>query len=132
MPCYDFATHSRLQETQRVLPRPVILVEGILIFAEPQLRALFDMKLFVDTEGDVRFIRRLMRDVQERGRSLDSVVQQWLQTVKPMHLEFVEPSKRYADIIIPHGGRNQVALDMIAARIQAMLDDEREGTIDEK
>ncbi|MCB0078199.1 MAG: uridine kinase [Anaerolineales bacterium] len=121
VPLYDFARHARLPESQRIQPRPVILVEGILIFAEAALRDLCDMKLFVDTEGDIRFIRRLLRDVKERGRTLDSVVEQWLRTVKPMHLEFVEPSKRYADIIIPYSGdHNHVALDMIVARIEAM------------
>lgn len=125
VPCYDYTTYIRLAETMPVAPQPVVLVEGILIFAEPELRALFDVKLFVDTEGDVRFIRRLKRDIEERERTVESVIEQWLNTVKPMHQEFVEPSKRYADIIIPRGGRNQVALDMVVARIEALLDQER-------
>ena len=98
------------------------MVEGILIFAEPDLRALFDMKIYVDTDADLRFIRRLERDLAERGRTTESVIQQYLNTVRPMHLEFVEPSKRYADIIVPEGGRNDVAMDMIVARLEALLD----------
>ncbi len=121
IPVYDFRTHTRRAETRRVIPEPVILVEGILIFVEPALRALFDVKIFVDTDPDIRFIRRLTRDMKERGRSLDSVVEQYLYTVRPMHLEFVEPSKRYADVIIPEGGRNTVALDLVVSRIQALL-----------
>lgn len=123
VPTYDFAEYVRRPETHRVLPQPVILVEGILIFAEPALLARFDVKLFVDTEGDIRFIRRLVRDVKERERTMDSVVEQWLATVKPMHEEFVEPSKRHADIIIPRGGRNRVALDMVVSRIESLLND---------
>jgi uridine kinase len=99
----------------------VILVEGILIFAEPELRELFDVKIFVDTDADLRFIRRLQRDLSERGRSIDRVVSQYLTTTRPMHLEFVEPSKRYADIIIPEGGYNTVALDLVIARIEHLL-----------
>ena len=105
----------------RVEPRRVILVEGILIFAEPALRELFDIKIFVDTDADLRVIRRLRRDLAERGRSLDSVVNQYLDTVRPMHLEFVEPSKRWADLIVPEGGFNAVALDVICARVEALL-----------
>ncbi len=116
-PVYDFATYSRKPETVLVEPRPVILVEGILVLAEPRLRALFDLKLYVDTDPDIRFIRRLLRDIRERGRTLDMVVEQYLRTVRPMHLEFVEPSKRYADLIIPEGGLNTVALEVILARI---------------
>ena len=97
------------------------MVEGILIFAERELRELFDVKIFVDADSDIRFIRRLMRDMKDRGRSLDSVVEQYMTTVRPMHLEFVEPSKRYADVIIPEGGHNQVALDMVVSRVQALL-----------
>jgi uridine kinase len=104
-----------------VEPQPIILVEGILIFAEPRLRELFDVKIFVDTDADIRFIRRLQRDIAERGRTAQSVIQQYLRTVRPMHLEFVEPSKRYADVIIPEGGLNEVAMDMVVARIQALL-----------
>ncbi len=120
-PVYDFTTHSRTAETVTVEPRPIIMVEGILIFAEPDLRPLFDVKIFVDTDADIRFIRRLVRDIEERGRTMESVVAQYLSTVRPMHLEFVEPSKRYADIIIPEGGLNAVAMDMVVARIEALL-----------
>ena len=101
----------------------VILVEGILIFAEPKLREIFDVKLFVDTDPDLRFIRRLTRDIAERGRTMEMVVQQYLTTVRPMHLEFVEPSKRYADVIIPEGGLNEVAMEMVIARIESLLQD---------
>lgn len=121
IPVYDFTTHTRTEKTVRVEPKPVILVEGILIFAEASLRELFDVKIFVDTDADIRFIRRLQRDVAERGRTHESVVQQYLRTVRPMHLDFVEPSKRYADVIIPEGGLNTVALDMVIARIEALL-----------
>ncbi len=124
MPLYDFTIHNRKEETQRVDPRPVILVEGILIFVEKALRNLFDMKIYVDTDADIRFIRRLTRDVTERGRSVQSVISQYLQTVRPMHLEFVENSKRYADIIVPEGGMNVVALDMVIARLQSLLNGE--------
>jgi uridine kinase len=122
VPTYDFTTHSRLAVTQTVEPQPVILVEGILIFVEPELRDMFDVKIFVDTEGDIRFIRRLTRDIEERGRTVEWVIEQWLTTVKPMHEEFVEPSKRCADIIIPRGGKNQVALDMVVTRIESLLE----------
>ena len=122
LPVYDFKTHSRTTKTIEIQPKPVILVEGILIFAEPTLRPLFDVKIFVDTDADLRFIRRLERDITERGRSSQSVIDQYLKTVRPMHLEFVEPSKRYADVIVPEGGFNTVALDMIVARIQALLE----------
>lgn len=121
MPIYDFTTHTRTAQTYVVEPQHVIVVEGILIFAEPPLRNLFDVKIFVDTDDDIRFIRRLQRDIAERGRSMDMVIEQYLTTVRPMHLDFVEPSKRYADVIIPEGGRNQVALDMVIARVEALL-----------
>ncbi|MGA2111254.1 MAG: uridine kinase [Anaerolineales bacterium] len=121
MPVYDFTTHSRTQETRVVDPHPILLVEGILIFADRSLRDLFDIKIFVDTDPDIRFIRRLERDISERGRTLEAVIRQYLTTVRPMHLEFVEPSKRYADVVIPEGGFNRVALDMVIARIQDML-----------
>jgi uridine kinase len=121
MPVYDFKTHSRTEQTLHVEPQPVILVEGILIFAEAAMRPLFDVKIFVDTDADIRFIRRLQRDIEERGRTTQSVIQQYLTTVRPMHLEFVEPSKRYADVIIPEGGLNTVAMDMVVARLQALL-----------
>jgi uridine kinase len=121
VPVYDFATHTRSGVTLHVDPAPVILVEGILLFVEPELRELMDMRIYVDTDADIRFIRRLKRDVSERGRTLESVVTQYLSTVRPMHLEFVEPSKRYADIIIPEGGNNRVAMEMIVSRIHAIL-----------
>jgi len=121
VPMYDFATHSRRTDTQRVEPKRVIIVEGILVLAEAELRKRIDIKLFVDTPADIRFVRRLTRDIQTRGRSLDSVVQQYLTTVRPMHEEFVEPSKRYADLIIPEGGENQVALDAIIARVERLV-----------
>ena len=121
VPIYDFSTHRRTGKTFTVAARRVILVEGILIFAEARLRDLFDVKLFVDTDSDIRFIRRLQRDISERGRTTESVIRQYQATVRPMHLEFVEPSKRYADIIIPEGGYNTAALDMVVARIEALL-----------
>jgi len=121
VPVYDFSHHSRTDRTFTVQPRGVILVEGILIFAEAALRELFDVKIFVDTDPDLRFIRRLQRDITERGRTTEAVIKQYLSTVRPMHLEFVEPSKRYADVIIPEGGFNTAALDMVVARIQTML-----------
>ena len=121
LPVYDFTIHTRTPDTRRIEPRPVIIVEGILIFAELPLRELFDVKIYVDTDADLRFIRRLQRDVAERGRTPDSVVHQYLSTVRPMHLEFVEPSKRYADVIIPEGGLNEVAIEMVAARIEDLL-----------
>jgi uridine kinase len=124
-PVYDFKTHSRTDQTVRLEPQPIVIVEGILIFVEPNLRELFDVKIFVDTPPDIRFIRRLARDINERGRTVDSVIQQYQETVRPMHLEFVEPSKRYADVIIPEGGFNTVALDMVVARIEALLYGER-------
>jgi len=123
IPVYDFTTHTRTPQTHRVEPATVVLVEGILIFAEPDLRDLFDVMLYVDTDADVRFIRRLQRDIEERGRSVESVCQQYLATVRPMHLEFVEPSKRYANVIIPEGGFNEVAIEMVAARIRGMLEE---------
>jgi uridine kinase len=121
MPVYDFTTHSRKQKTVRVEPKPVVLVEGILIFVEKELRKLFDMKIYVDTDADIRFIRRLTRDIEERGRTVQSVINQYLKTVRPMHLEFVESSKRYADIIVPEGGLNAVASDMVIARLSSLL-----------
>jgi uridine kinase len=121
VPLYDFTTDRRTDQTRPVLPRPVILIEGLLIFTEKTLRELFDIKIYVDTDADLRFIRRLKRDIAERGRSIESVIEQYLNTVRPMHLEFVEPSKRYADLIIPEGGFNTVALDIVVARIEGML-----------
>jgi uridine kinase len=127
IPIYDFTTHSRTAETRHVEVAPVVLVEGILVFAEPDLRKLFDVKLYVDTDADVRFIRRLRRDIEDRGRSVQSVCEQYLSTVRPMHLEFVEPSKRYANVIIPEGGFNEVAIEMVAARLRAMLDEQEDS-----
>jgi uridine kinase len=121
LPVYDFSTHSRTEQTIRIDPQPVIIVEGILIFAEVKLREVFDVKLFVDTDPDLRFIRRLQRDIAERGRTMEKVIQQYLTTVRPMHLEFVEPSKRYADVIIPEGGLNEVAMEIVIARIESLL-----------
>lgn len=124
VPLYDFTTHTRKAETTRVETRKVILVEGILIFVEKALRDLMDIKVFVDTDADIRFIRRLQRDITERGRTVESVIGQYTETVRPMHLEFVEPSKRYADIIIPEGGFNVTAIDMMVARVKAMISSE--------
>ena len=121
VPIYDFSTHSRTSQTYTVRPRMVILVEGILIFTEAPLRDMFDVKIFVDTDSDLRFIRRLERDITERGRTTESVIKQYQATVRPMHMEFVEPSKRYADVIIPEGGHNTAALDMVVARVDALL-----------
>lgn len=121
VPIYDFTTHTRTERTLHIESQRVILVEGILIFADEDLLKLFDAKIFVDTPDDIRFIRRLQRDLVERGRTVDSVIQQYMTTVRPMHLEFVEPSKRQADVIIPEGGLNTVAMDMVVARIGEML-----------
>jgi len=122
LPTYDFANYVRLPEVLNVLPQPVILLEGILIFADAQLRERMGMKIFVDAESDLRIIRRIQRDTRSRGRTVESVIEQYLKTVRPMHLEFVEPSKRYADIIIPNGGLNAIAIDMVVANIERMLD----------
>jgi uridine kinase len=121
VPIYDFSTHSRTDRTFTVQPRGVILVEGILIFVEAPLREIFDVKIFVDTDSDLRFIRRLQRDISERGRTVESVIKQYQTTVRPMHMEFVETSKRYADVIIPEGGFNIAALDMVVAHIESLL-----------
>ncbi len=123
MPVYDYSVHNRSEETIEVRPAPVIILEGILIFAETSLCELMDIKVFVDTDADVRILRRIVRDVKERGRSLDSVISQYLTTVKPMHEQFVEPSKRRADIIIPEGGENLVALEMLIQRVRKHLTD---------
>jgi uridine kinase len=125
LPVYDFKRQVRLAETRRTEPRPIIILEGILIFAEPRLLGEMDVKLFVDTPDDIRFVRRLRRDITERGRTLDSVVEQYLETVRPMHMQFVEPSKRLADVIIPEGGYNLVSIDLISGRIRERLADER-------
>ena len=120
VPVYDFARHTRQATRDRLSPRTAVIIEGILIFADAELRSLMDVKVFVDTDDDTRFIRRLQRDVSERGRTVDSVIDQYLSTVKPMHLEFVEPSKRYADVIVPEGGHNQVAIDMLMTLIRSL------------
>ncbi len=122
VPVYDFAHYIRTDQLRRVEPRPVILVEGILIFVDKTLREMMDIKIFVDAPADLRFIRRLKRDVMERGRSVNLVIEQYLETVRPMHLEFVEPSKQFADVIIPRGGKNLTAIQMVVAQIQGMLD----------
>lgn len=126
IPIYDFTTYRRTGEWRTMQPQPIILVEGILVFAEPDLRKLFDVRIFVDADPDIRFIRRLQRDLTERGRTADSVIDQYLNSVRPMHLEFVEPSKRYADVIIPEGGKNLVAIEMVAARIRSLLQQARQ------
>lgn len=120
-PLYDFTTHSRKRATVRVEPRPVLIVEGILVVAERVLRERMDIKIFVDADDDVRLMRRIRRDMIERGRTIEMVLEQYERTVRPMHLEFVEPSKRLADVIIPRGGQNRVAIDMILARIESLL-----------
>jgi uridine kinase len=119
-PVYDFANHTRTQRTITKLAAPIIVVEGILVLWEKRLRDMMSLKVFVDADADVRFIRRLQRDVAERGRTSASVISQYLTTVRPSHLQFVEPTKRYADVIIPHGGKNEPALDMLCARIRAV------------
>jgi uridine kinase len=119
VPLYDFKTHRRLEETRPVAPAPVVIVEGILLFVEERLRALMDIKIFVDTDPDIRVFRRIRRDLEQRGRTFDSVREQYYRTVRPMHLQFVEPSKRWADLIIPEGGNNQVALEVLAARLRS-------------
>jgi uridine kinase len=121
VPVYDFKTHRRLPETERIEPAPVILVEGILVLADGRLRELLDLRVFVDTDADIRVFRRIRRDLEQRGRSFESVRQQYYATVRPMTLQFVEPSKRYADIIVPEGGRNAVALDLLAAKLRSVV-----------
>ncbi|HTG93131.1 MAG TPA: uridine kinase [Pyrinomonadaceae bacterium] len=121
LPIYDFKTNTRLSETRPLAPKPIVIVEGILIFAEPRLRELMDIKVFVDTPDDIRFIRRLRRDIAERGRTVDSVIEQYTGTVRPMHMQFVEPSKRYADVIIPEGGHNLVSIDLLSGKIRERL-----------
>lgn len=121
VPVYDFVRHRRTTRTRRIEPQPVILLEGILIFVEPSLRELLDFKIYVDTDADLRLIRRLGRDMSERGRTVQDVLRQYLESVRPMHLEFVEPSKRWADIIIPEGGENKVALEMVIAHVEQLL-----------
>jgi uridine kinase len=121
LPIYDFRTHSRLPATTRVEPKPIVILEGILILAEPRLLEQMDIKVFVDTPDDIRFIRRLRRDLAERGRTVDSVIDQYIATVRPMHIQFVEPSKRFADVIIPEGGHNLVSIDLISGKIREKL-----------
>ena len=121
IPTYDYAQYRRAEEVHVLTPQPIIMVEGILVLAEASLRPLFDVKIYVDADPDIRFIRRLQRDIVERARTVESVIAQYMSTVRPMHLEFVEPSKRYADVIIPEGGSNTVAIDMVSARIQALV-----------
>jgi uridine kinase len=123
-PIYDFEVHNRKQETIRVEPRDIVILEGILILQEPELRDLLDIKIYVDTDADVRIIRRLIRDINERGRTVDSVINQYLNVVRPMHMQFTEPTKRHADIIIPEGGQNKVAIDIIVANIKQFLQKE--------
>ncbi len=120
-PLYEYKTYRRLEETKHIEPRMVIIVEGILIFVERELRELMDIKIFVDTDADERLLRRLKRDLLDRGRSIESVMEQYTATVKPMHLEFVEPSKRWADVIIPKGGENSVAIDMLVTKLRDMI-----------
>jgi uridine kinase len=121
LPIYDFKTHTRLNETVLIEPKPIVIVEGILIYADARLLEQMDIKVFVDTPDDIRFIRRLGRDIAERGRTVDSVIEQYLATVRPMHMQFVEPSKRYADVIIPEGGHNLVSIDLISGKIRERL-----------
>lgn len=120
-PIYDFANFQRAKETARVGPRPAIIIEGILIFESKPLRDLMDIKIFVDTDADLRFLRRLQRDIRERGRTMEMVVDQYLATVRPMHMEFVEPSKRFADVIIPEGGHNDVGIDLVIQKIKSLV-----------
>lgn len=122
-PVYDYKKHTRSEETIHVEPKQVIILEGILVLEDPRLVDLMDIKVFVDTASDVRIIRRLLRDIKERGRSLDSVIDQYIQSVRPAHLQFVEPSKRLADIIIPEGGQNHVAIDLLATKVAQILND---------
>jgi uridine kinase len=119
-PLYDFVTHSRRPDTRRVLPVPIVIVEGILIFVDAEMRSRFDLKIFVDTDTDIRVFRRVRRDMESRGRTFDQVDEQYHRTVRPMHLEFVEPSKRWADILIPEGGNNEVALDLVISKLRVL------------
>jgi uridine kinase len=123
LPLYDFRTHTRMNETRHVEPKPIVIVEGILIFADPRLLEQMDIKVFVDTPDDIRFIRRLRRDLDERGRTVESVIEQYVVTVRPMHMQFVEPSKRHADVIIPEGGHNLVSIDLLSGKIRERLAD---------
>jgi len=120
-PTYDFTDYRRLPETVRIEPRAATILEGILIFESKPLRDLLDIKIFVDTDADLRFIRRLVRDIRDRGRTMESVIEQYRSTVRPMHMEFVEPSKRYADVIIPEGGQNEVGIDLVIQKIRSLI-----------
>ncbi|MCL5268638.1 MAG: uridine kinase [Bacteroidetes bacterium] len=124
-PLYDFTTYRRLKDKELIQPGKVVILEGILIFVDKALRDLMDIKIFVDTDADERLLRRLKRDITERGRSFDSVMTQYINTVKPMHLEFVEPSKRWADVIIPKGGENEVAIGMLASRVRSLINEDK-------
>ncbi len=120
-PLYDFTVHNRKDEVEEVKPTEIIILDGILIFEDSELRDFMDIKIFVDTDADIRILRRIKRDIEERGRTLDSVIEQYIKTVKPSHEQFIEPNKKYADIIVPRGGKNQVAIDFITAKINEML-----------
>lgn len=124
-PKYDFSIHNRVKEVTKVEPKDLIILEGILILQEPEIRDLLDIKIYVDTDPDVRIIRRITRDIKERGRTFESVINQYLNVVRPMHLQFVEPSKRYADIIIPEGGFNRVAVDIIVAKVRSIFESKK-------
>jgi uridine kinase len=121
VPSYDFTAHARRPERRRVHPTPIVVVEGILVLADPALRALFDVRIFVDTDADLRVLRRIRRDIEQRGRSFDSVREQYYATVRPMHVQFVEPSKRWADLIVPEGGENQIAIDLLIGKVRSVL-----------
>jgi len=127
-PVYDFTKHARASSTVRMNPSPAVILEGILIFENKPLRELMDVKIFVDTDSDLRFIRRLKRDIRDRGRTVDSVVEQYLSTVRPMHMEFIEPSKRYADVIIPEGGHNEVGIDLVIQKIRSLAENSASGS----
>ncbi|MDH5074282.1 MAG: uridine kinase [Clostridium perfringens] len=120
-PSYDFSIHNRIEDTTKVEPKEIVIVEGILILEDPRIRELLDIKIYVDTDADVRIIRRMVRDINERGRTMESVINQYLNVVKPMHNQFAEPTKKFADIIIPEGGHNKVAIDIIVAKIKEVL-----------
>ncbi|HUP19086.1 MAG TPA: uridine kinase [Gemmatimonadota bacterium] len=119
-PVYDFTAHTRKEETISIVPRDVVIAEGILLFHFPEIREILDVRIFVDTPSDIRLLRRILRDIRERGRTLESVTEQYVRTVRPMHEEFVEPSKRWADVIIPEGGHNEIAIDMVVSKVQLM------------
>lgn len=125
-PIYDYAQHTRAKESVIIEPQDVIIIEGILILEDVELRALMDIKLYVDTDADLRIVRRILRDIHERGRSIDSVVEQYLSVVRPMHNQFIEPTKKYADIIVPEGGKNKVAIDLMVTKIKTILDNNTE------